>query len=189
MEMFKWFLQSRIAEGSQFNVGQTIQCSWMWFMVGADEKGEMSILAPQLGVMPMRFVTDCSDALNLVATQRHVCDSFGVECDPCTACQTAIVVKGLADCRRVFMNQTDREKGKASGWFWGAPDSRLDVNKADSLQLKSLWQLACEIPQSRDFFLLPQGWQVVFENCPVVLRDFNTAIPKPSSYYAAKYSS
>src|SRR5258707_8991245 len=73
MQMIKGFVQSRISEGIQFNIGDTIQCSWMWLRVGADEKRQTSILGPKTGVMPMCFVTDCSEALNLVMTQRYVC--------------------------------------------------------------------------------------------------------------------
>ena len=182
-------MQSRIAEGSQFNVGDTIQCSWMWFRVGAGGQGETSVLAPQMGAMPMCFVTDCSDALNLVVTQRYVCDSFGVSCGWCDARQCAIVVKDFASCQKVFMSRTEPESDRMSGWFFGASDSKLDVNDSTNLEMKSLWQLCCELPDSRDFFLLPSGWQVVFQPRPVVLRDFVPARAKPGSYYASKYQS
>ena len=189
MQMIKGFVQSRVSEGVQFNIGDTIQCSWMWLKVGADEKGQTSILGPKTGVMPMCFVTDCSEALNLVMTQRYLCDSFRVECAWCNARQSAVVIKDLADCQKVFMNRTEREKGNASGWFFGASDTKLDVSDSSSLELKSLWQLSCVFPQSREFFLLPQGWQVVFETRPVVLRNFKAAGAQPDSYYVAKYQS
>ena len=189
MQMMGSFLQSRIAEGAQFNIGDTIQCSWMWFRVGVDEKGETSILAPRFGSMPMSFVADCSDALNLVLTQRYVCDSFDLVCGWCNARQSAVVVRDFMHCQKVFMNRTEPENGNVSGWFLGASDSKLDVNDSANLELKSLWQISCELPVSRDFFLLPQGWQVVFEDRPVVLRNFEAASPKPSSYYVAKYRS
>jgi hypothetical protein len=176
-------------EGKVFTVGQTIQCSWMWFKVGTDEHGKSEVLAPTLGVMPMDFAPDCSDALNLVLTQRYVCDSFGVECSWCNAAQSAIVVKDIAACGEVFMNRTEDQHGNISGWFFGASDSKLDVNDPENLELKSLWQLSCEHPESRDFFLLPAEWQVAFEERPVVLRNTNLATARPDSYYAAKYQS
>jgi hypothetical protein len=85
------------------------------------------------------------------------------------------------------MNRTERENGRASGWFFGAADSKLDSDDVHNLELKSLWQLSCELPKSKDFFLLPQGRQVVFEDRPVVLRDFKVASALPSSYYAERY--
>ena len=187
VNMLMDFLTSRIAEGAEFQIGQTIQCSWMWFKVGADEDGELALLAPRPGVMPMSFVTDSSDGLNLVLTQRYICDSFGVECGWCNALQSAIVIKDLAGCKKIFMNRTDDADGRTSGWFVGASDTGLDVNDAHNLELKSLWELSCALPESKDFFLLPQGWQVVFEARPVVLRDAQVAKAKPSSYYATRY--
>jgi hypothetical protein len=139
--------------------------------------------------MPMRFVEDSSDALNLILTQRYVCDSFGVECGWCNAVQSAVVIKDLADCKRIFMNRTEQEDGRASGWFFGASDSKLDANDAHNLLLKSLWELSCDLPESRDFFLLPHGWQVALEDRPVVLQDFNVAGAQPNSYYVARYQS
>jgi hypothetical protein len=189
VEMFSNFLQSRIAEGAEFKIGHAIQCSWMWFKVGTDERGQPTVLAPQTGVMPMNFVADSSDALNLILTQRYVCDSFSVQCGWCNAAQSAIVIKDLAGCKSIFMNRTEQEDGRTSGWFFGAADSKLDSDDVHNLELKSLWQLSCELPESRDFFLLPQGWQVVFEDRPVVLRDFKVASALPTSYYAARYQS
>jgi hypothetical protein len=189
VKMLSDFLQSRVAEGAEFKTGHTIQCSWMWFKVGTDEQGQPTILAPQTGAMPMRFVEDSSDALNLILTQRYVCDSFGVECGWCNAVQSAVVIKDLADCKRVFMNRTEEEDGRASGWIFGASDSKLDANDAHNLELKSLWELSCDLPESQDFFLLPQGWQVALEDRPVVLQDFNVAGARPNSYYVARYQS
>jgi hypothetical protein len=187
--MLSDFLQSRISEDAEFKIGHTIQCSWMWFRVGTDERGQPLILAPQTGVMPMSFVPDSSDALNLVLTQRYVCDSFGVECGWCNAVQSAIVIKDLADCKEVFMNRTAQEDGRASGWLFGASDTKLDVNDGRNLELKSLWELSCNLPESSDFFLLPQGWQVALEDRPVVLRDFKVASARPNSYYVGRYQS
>lgn len=161
----------------------------MWLKVGEDKNGQMEVLAPRAGAMPMDFVPDCSEALNLVLTQRYVCDSFGLDCSPCSAVQTAIVIKDFSECQDVFMNRTDPEKGRSSGWYFGAGDSKLDVNLAENLELKSLWELACQFPLARDFFLLPPGWQVVFEEQPVVLQDFEKAVPGPASYFAKKYGS
>jgi hypothetical protein len=131
--------------------------------------GKQAIFAPQIGNMPMKFLCDCSDALNLILTQRYICDSFGVECCWCNARQSAIVIKDIADSKEIFMNRTDVEDGSVSGWFFGAQDSKLDVNEATNLELKNLWELSCQFPDSKDFFLLPAGWQVVFERSPIVL--------------------
>src|SRR5882724_10072212 len=111
VQMLRDFLEKRIAEGKDFKLGHTIQCSWVWFKVGVDDQEEFVILAPKAGLMPMDFAADCSTALNLVLTQRYVCDSFGVGCGWCNALQSAIFVKDIADCTKVFMNRTEDESG------------------------------------------------------------------------------
>ena len=63
-------------------------------------------------------------------------------------------IKDLANCKRIFINRTDQESDRASGWFCGASDSKLDVNDAQNLEQKSLWELSCDFPQLRDFFPL-----------------------------------
>lgn len=145
------------------------------------------MFGPRLGVMPMDFQLDCSDALNVVARQQYVCGSFGVECDPCDALQSAIVVRDIDTCRDLFMDRMDASCGHASGWFIGAHDTRLDVNDEGNLELRSLWEISCSIPAAIEFFLLPTGWQVMLKDLPVVLRKNETATPQPGSYFAAKY--
>lgn len=189
VKMLTDFLKSRISEGAEFQTGHTIQCSWMWFRVGTDEGGQPVVLAPRAGITPMSFIADSSDALNLVLTQRYVCDSFGVECCWCDAAQSAIVIKDLADCKKVFMNRTEKADGRTSGWFFGASDTKLDASDVRNLELKSLWELSCQLPESRDFFLLPQGWQVVLEDRPVVLQNFEVTSAQPNSYYVTRYQS
>ena len=187
VEMLRGFLDSQIAAGTKFQFGQTIQCGWMWFKIGADGNGDPIITAPKTGSMPMQFSTDCSDALNLVLTQRYVCDSFGVESDNCHAVQSAIVIKDIAYCKKVFIDHMDDPQANASGWFFGASDSKLDANDPNNLELRSLWQLACEFPRSRDFLLLPVGWQVLFDERPIVFCDHERMTPIVGSYYAEKY--
>lgn len=135
----------------------------------------------------MDFQSDCSDALNIVARQQYVCNSFGVEGVPCDALQTAIVVKDIGACRDFFMDRMDAPGETASGWFIGARDTRLDVNVEGNVELRSLWEISCLIPVAFEFFLLPQGWQVVLARSPVVLRDYEPATPQPGSYFEKKY--
>jgi len=186
LKMFTGFLESRAKSGVTFKPDQTIQCGWMWFKVG-ENGGGLSVLAPKLGVMPMEFGPDCSDALNLIAVQRYICDSFGVDPSLCSAMQSAIAVKGLADCKDIFINRLDEPNERSSGWFFGAADSKLDANVAENLELKSLWELSCLIPPATEFFLLPPGLQVFFSNSPIVLRDATPISPKEGSYFARKY--
>lgn len=184
--MLKALIESRAAKRVNFEIGHLIQCSWMWFKVETHE-GKEAIFAPRIGETPMRFMRDCSDALNLILTQRYICDSFGVDYESCNARQSAIVIKDIEDCKEIFMNRTDGEDGSVSGWYFGAQDSKLNVDKAENFDLKSLWELSCLFPETMEFFLLPVGWQVVFEKKPTVLMDFKPSSPQSGSYFEARY--
>jgi hypothetical protein len=186
VRMLAEFIDARIQGGATYEDGHLIQCSWSWFKI-EEKNAERTVLAPQTGCMPMRFEEDCSAALNLVLTQRYICDSFELPINPCNARQTALLVKDLENCRTVFMNRLGPEDGLSSGWYFSSPDTQLDPNDPDSMELASLWELTCRFPVSADFFLLPTNWQVVFESSPVVLQDYSPVRAKSGSYYAEKY--
>lgn len=180
------FLAERVASGLSFGPGETIQLSWIWLRV-EESAGIPKITAPKFHAMPMEFTEDCSESLNLVARQRYICDSFGAGVEGCNCMQYAVAVRDWGSRSRWFMNRTASEDGRASGWFVGAVDSDLDLNNADNLAAVSLWELFCRKPNSGDFFLLPPGWQVVFEDRPVVLYNHQRVEPRQGSLFQLKY--
>ncbi len=182
------FLKDRVNEGAKFAHDELIQVSWMWLKLEESE-GLLKILSPEFGVTPMNFIDDCSDNLNLALTQSYLVESFGTKFGWCNCRQSAIVIKDIDHCRDIFMNRLSEEENLDSGWYFGAQDSNLDADDVGSLERRSLWELFCRYPASGDFFLLPSGWQVVFEDKPVVLKDFSPAAYDSDSFYARKYTS
>jgi hypothetical protein len=180
------FLRNRIYEGATFSDGVLIQFSWLCLKVEESE-GQRRIISPEFGVTPMNFIDDCSDSLNLVLTQKYMVESFGAEFGWCNCRQSAIVIKDFDGCRDIFMNRLNEEGNSDSGWFFSAQDSKLEVDDASNLERRSLWELFCRRPFCGDFFLLPPGWQVMFEDKPVVLTDYLPATYDNDSYYAQKY--
>ena len=181
-------LNESVATGVEFKVDQTIQISWIWLKIAHDQNG-LKVTAPLHPLMPMEFGDDCSDGLNLMIRQRYVADSFGVATGWCNALQSAIVIKDLDQCTQWFMIRMDNEEGNTSGWFIGAQDSKLDANTAENLELISLWELYCRREEVGEFFLLPVGWQVVFEPAPTILNGYTPVEPLPGSYIATKLGS
>lgn len=182
-------LRERIMDGASFAPGHIIHLGWMCFKILPDQTGELVVHAPRAGTLPMAFIPDCSLALNLILEQHHICDSFelDVELAPCNARQSALVIKDFAACREPFMNRTDPVKENASGWFFGATDSKLSPQRPENLEWKSLWELSNLVPAAAPFFLLPPGWQVSFKDKPTVLKDYKPASPVRGSYYDCKY--
>jgi hypothetical protein len=187
-EIFSQYLKTETLKGVEFINNETIQFGWSWLLVKKDN-ASFEINAPTPGVMPMRFVPDCSESLNLTARQRYICDSFNQGIESCNARQSAIVVKDLASCNSIFMNRIDFESGGTSGWFIGARDSKADSQNANDLELMSLWEISCLHPKTLDFFFLPVNWQVVFAERPCVLNDFEPEEFLEDSYFSIKYMS
>ena len=85
------------------------------------------------------------------------------------------------------MTREGHENHLVSGWFFGAQDSQLDAQNPDHLEQRSAWAVSCLFPQVRDFFLLPSNWQVIFEDKPIVLKNYEPVSAEPNSYYEHKY--
>ena len=185
-DMFHKFLKDSFNNGIKFSNDELIQILWMWLKVEGSEE-IFRILSPEFGIMPMNFIPDCSESLNLVLTQKYLVESFDAEYGLCNCMQSAIVIKDIDSCKEIFINRLGEEKNSDSGWYFGAQDSSLDSNNVDDLERRSLWELFCTYPIFGDFFLLPSGWQVVIEDSPVVLNGYSLAKYKSDSYYAEKY--
>lgn len=186
LEMLNSFIDERIENEVPFKPDQLIQCSWMWFKVGVKEN-DLCVLAPEFGVNPMNFINDCSDSLNIVLTQKYLVESFDADFGWCDLRQSALVLKGFDDSNDQFMSRLDDVDGYSSGWYFGTSDNEIDANNPDNLELKSLWEVFCTHPHIGDFLLLPSGWQVFFEDVPVVLNDYEKARCKKDSYYQEAY--
>jgi len=182
------FLEQTVSSGAQFRAGELIKLSWSWLKV-EDEGGDLKITAPKPASLPMEFIDDCSDALMLTVQQRYVTDSFDAGFEGCNARQHAIIIRDLFDCEQWFLNRMDPEKDASSGWFVGAFDSNRTPDTPDDLELISLWELYCRKPLMAEFFLLPVGWQVVFDELPVVCFQEQAVKPQPGSYFELKFGS
>lgn len=185
-DLVRRWVDDYVERGAQFRDGEALEVGWMTFRVGVDSRG-VRMCAPRPGQSPMVFVDDCSEALDLIAAQRYLVDSFGIESSPCQCAQVAIVVRDLDQHADWFLDRMTGEEGQASGWYFGARSSTLDVNDAANLEYRSLWELFCRRPEIGPFLELPPGWQVSLGERPVVHRDREPATPLSGSYYARKY--
>ncbi|WP_309397751.1 immunity protein Imm33 domain-containing protein [Cerasicoccus maritimus] len=181
------FIDTQFAHGAKFEAEQYLQFGWVQFKI-EEVNGGLQILAPKPEATPLQFQPDCSDALNLILRQRYMCDSFGVQMMSCHLGSSIICIKDFAERKQLFIDRLDAPKEHASGWFLGARDSELDTQNVENLELRSLWEIACAFPDFVDFFLLPQGWQVILEEkAPMVTHAYEIATAAPGTYYADKY--
>lgn len=176
------YLREQVSQGVTFKPGQFIQLGWSWLEV-AEKDGQTILCAPQWGKHPMHFQEDCSEALNVVLLQRYFAESFTPQITPCHARQSALMIKDLDQCKNIFINRDEPTNERDSGWFFGAQDSQLEANDSQNLVPISLWELVCRYPASVECLWLPAGWQVVFEDRPIVLQDYEPAGFAQDSYY------
>lgn len=184
--LLETFLAEQVSAGVVFEPGESLQLFWIWLQIEKDDS-HLQVTAPRFHAMPMEFVADCSDSLNLIAQQRYIADSFEAQYGWCSCMQYAIVIDNLYSCTDWYMHRTDAEEGNSSGWYVGAEDSQLDVDSRDNLRLVSLWELFCRRPEIGLFFLLPTGWHVHFYDRPVVYNDGEEATAQKGSFFDRKY--
>lgn len=186
LDMLTSWLADSTASGVSFQDGEIIDLGWMTFRVGVDSRG-VRVSAPRIGSSPMSFVDDCSTALNLIAAQRYLLDSFGLEASACSCRQSALVVNDLFQCESWFLDRLEPEYDTYSGWYFGAHESQLDPSDPANVGYVSLWDLFSYRPVVGPFLHLPPGWQVSFEDRPVVLCQREPVAPYPRSFYTQQY--
>ena len=186
LHMLEHWLHESVAGGVGFQDGEIVDVGWMTFLVSVDSRG-VRVAAPQIGSSPMTFVEDCSTALNLIAAQQYLLDSFGAEASPCSCRQSALVINDLFACDSWFLDRLDPGEGGESGWYVGAHESGLDPGDHRNLGLVSLWDLFSYRPYIGPFLQLPPGWQVSFEERPIVLYQREPVAPYPRSFYTQQY--
>jgi hypothetical protein len=178
------YLAQRATE-TTFAAGQTIGIGWWFFRLDDDADGSLVVQAPELGWMPIRWQGDCSHALNSVLIQKYIVESFGSDFGWCRLVDSAVVSKSVVEGCEVFINRLSAGTGADSGWFVGSRTESLDVDDPANLVRWSLWEVAVRFPVVLPYLLLPSGCQVLFEDRPVVLRDFRPISPLPGSYAAS----
>jgi hypothetical protein len=184
--MLEHWLHESVLGGVGFHDGEIVDVGWMSFRVSVDAHG-VRVAAPQVGSSPMAFVEDCSTALNLIAAQQYLLDSFGAEACACSCRQTALVVNDLFECETWYIDRLDAGAHGESGWFFGAHESRLDPTDSRNLGVVSLWDLFSHRPYVGPFLQLPPGWQVSFEERPIVHYQHEPVAPYPRSFYTRQY--
>ncbi|MCB1049387.1 MAG: hypothetical protein KDC71_02225 [Acidobacteria bacterium] len=186
VETLQRYLQAQNDQAIAFQQGQTLQFGWMIFKV-IENQSSLALWAPKQFSWPIEFEEDCSQAINLVLTQKYLVESFCTEFEWCNLRDNALVLKGFTENSKIFMNRTDRRESNRSGWFFGAADSIRDANDPANLEVMSLWEVLSLFPPAADFLLLPQNWQVLFQHHPTVLQDYEEAKYASDSYFSKKY--
>ncbi len=137
-----------------FSAGETVQFGWFIFRIASNEK------PPKIETLDFKaiasFTSDFTEVEKIHTDQQAALRANGLEEEPCTLQQSAIVSLSYAPSRaKVFLKRDDSAKGNASGWYVGVEDEELDMNDVDSFALKSLYELSIYDKRMLPYWLLP----------------------------------
>ncbi len=169
------FLEETVASGTKYEPYQTLQVGWTETLIGEAEYNRLQLLEPDWsGVLPFRYVSSVTKTLLHLRLQKDVADSLGIldRLSFPTLSQSAITCNqlGLLDCG--VMDRVKSE-GHDSGWFFGCNSTDHDHNESRNLKRMSLYEVACLLPVTAQFYALPPGINLQFGGDVSLLAFFN----------------
>lgn len=189
-EWFRGWLEETVAEGAQYEAGQTCQVGWVVTEVRQHSGGDLTLWEPDMRSMPIEWVEGVSFTLAHLRAQKDVVDSvLGPEAWSFPSLrQSAIICTRLAQGRGVVMERTEPD-GADSGWFCGCREDGHDHNKVDELRRVSLYEAVLHAPSIIPYLALPPGVLVgINGGAPAVFRDGEPLEFRPGSYLAERYA-
>lgn len=173
----QWLAQA--SEG--FSAGQTVQLGATMLRVDTLPSGELTLMAPQPGSMPIVWQPDLGHAITMTARQRYAADSVGLTpqldfVNPSGPCAISTHV-GEAE-NILFSREEPLENGVS--WFVSCPG--LDPEDGSGLEVCSLYEAATRLSIFEVFWGLPIGAQVLLQPRHVRVRfgEQELAIPPDS---------
>lgn len=149
------YFEDQIRQGVVFRTGQTAQIGWMIVMLKADSEGDLEILEPHFGGVPITWVRGVSNAYRQLIVQKTVCEKAGVEPTFPSLMQSGVASLEFASARSFRMYRTEAA-GNDSGWMFVGEGSGGEGGK-----LMSLFEIASNRPEVIPFLALPAGATVV----------------------------
>ena len=151
----EWILndiEGQIRGGTTFNAGETIQMGWMTLLISAKQSGELEILEPKFGSMPVQWVRGANNTIRDFTIQREVCDQVRVDTAYPSMRQSAVTSPNFMKDNQEFELSRDASKGNDSGWVF-----REGGYRGSNGTLSSLYQIAIAVPAVIPFLALPPG--------------------------------
>jgi hypothetical protein len=149
--------------------GEKVEFSWFWFQV-CEEAGRLDVETLDFQRMAS-FTRDFTVVDDIHAQQMQVLAEAGVEAQRCT-----LMHYGRADTYyepgdpETFMSRISGAEEDFSGWVVGVRKQGLPLNQLRGFDRMSLYELSIRDQRLLPYWLLPEGWSVVFEEGgPVVV--------------------
>ena len=149
----EWFcntLETMLARGSKFKVGQTFGMGWAVLVFTDAGKGVLGLQELDDSGVEGRFAKGVTRALTALRLQKSVAESFGLEnqLDFATQRQSAICCKKLDASKPIVLSRDENDE-ETSGWFFSCTAKNHDHDDEANLKVETLYELTCEHPAAQ----------------------------------------
>ncbi len=171
----EWFcstLETMLARGSKFKVGQTFGMGWSVLVFTDAGKGVLGLQELDGSGVESKFAKGVTRSLTALRLQKSVAESFGLEeqLDFATQRQTAIACKKL-DVDKAIVMSRDEPDEDASGWFFSCTAKNHDHDDEANLKVETLYELSCEFPRLMPYLALPIGVMILVDGDKIKAED------------------
>ena len=181
------FLEDRVAAGTVFRPGQSLQMGWSTLEIETREDGALTLSELDLSEIPGRRARSVSLTLMALYRQKAVVDSFDPPLPPAfpSMTQEAVCCDGYADADALMLTRVAGD-GRDSGWFFGCVKDGHDHQDAGRLVKAPLVELAAARPAVIEYLAMPPGSVVMLdaqENLAAAFAEGGRPLrPSPGSY-------
>ncbi|HEY4241715.1 MAG TPA: hypothetical protein VGM88_17960 [Kofleriaceae bacterium] len=171
----EWFcstLETMLARGSKFKVGQTFGMGWAVLVFVDAGKGVLGLQELDGSGIEGKFAKGVTRSLTQLRLQKSVAESFGLEnqLDFATQRQTAICCKKLDADKAIVLSRDDPDED-SSGWFFSCTAKNHDHDDEANLKVETLYELSCEFPRLMPYLALPVGVMILVDGDKIKAED------------------
>jgi hypothetical protein len=151
-------VEERVAGGSRFKAGETLQLGWMINQFAEGPDGTLRLQEPDMRSMPFAFVDRLDNTLRHLRYQKDTVESFTEPLDLVfpSVRQSVFVPPAYKSIFRYAM-QRHKPEGTDSGWLMTGPaDPKADMDLSQHTRV-SLYELVRARPELIPLLALPPG--------------------------------
>ena len=146
------YFENEIRRGTVFRSGETIQIGWMIVSLARDDDGELEVLEPQFGTVPVQWVRGATTTYRHLMLQNEVCRQVGVDPEFPSMQQAGVISPGFLDAVGPFQITREKQNTKDSGWIF----REASYSGSDGI-FCSLYEIGAAVRSVIPFLALPPG--------------------------------
>ncbi|WP_109484165.1 hypothetical protein [Paraburkholderia sp. C35] len=143
------YFEDAVRQGTVFHAGETVQMGWLMLNLRATNDGDLEVLEPRFGEIPIVWECGASKTYRQLVVQESVAELFDVEPLFPSLAQSAVISPDFMMSTNTQMFR-DPPSGTDSGWLFTTAE-----NESDDGRLVSLFEIASKRPEVIPFLALP----------------------------------